>query len=328
MENPFKKADTMSKNVKLLVYGDSGVGKTTLALQFPKPCVIDLEGGTELYGSKFKFDVFRAKNCKETTDAISYLLNGGSANYETVIIDPITVYWEQMQRKWSDILLRRNKDSKGYKHEFYDFQPRDWSTIKSDWKECISNLIALPLNVVAIAREKPEYADTGFMQKIGKTFDGEKSLPYLFDTVVHLVFQGNTRVCRVTKDRSETLTDEFQLSYEPFSNIINGVRVSLEDQIAKLESDEIWFYKDNVPFKLTFVAEDGESTGQVTWDVLYERHTCDVRIKTKDGIALSVMSYLEKLTEIDNKKYPLLPHQARHALNVFKERDEKLVPST
>ena len=34
------------------------------------------------------------------------------------------------------------------------------------------------MNVIITARQKTQYADSGFMRAIGETFDGEKSLPY------------------------------------------------------------------------------------------------------------------------------------------------------
>jgi hypothetical protein len=43
--SPFQKAKSLDRRLKLFLWGDSGVGKTTLALQFPRPVVIDLEGG-------------------------------------------------------------------------------------------------------------------------------------------------------------------------------------------------------------------------------------------------------------------------------------------
>ena len=50
VKNPFRKAKKQNRNLKLFIYGDSGTGKTTVALNFPRPCVIDLEAGTTLYG--------------------------------------------------------------------------------------------------------------------------------------------------------------------------------------------------------------------------------------------------------------------------------------
>jgi hypothetical protein len=59
-------------------------------------------------------------------------------------------------------------------------------TLKSEFKELVRKLLQLDMNVVVTARQKTLYADSGFMRKVGETFDGEKSLPYLFDTIVRL----------------------------------------------------------------------------------------------------------------------------------------------
>ena len=39
--SPFQKARSLPKRLKLFLWGDSGVGKTTLALQFPSPVAKD-----------------------------------------------------------------------------------------------------------------------------------------------------------------------------------------------------------------------------------------------------------------------------------------------
>jgi len=213
-DSPFQKARSLDKRLKLFLWGDSGVGKTTLALQFPKPVVIDLEGGADLYGESFDFDVLRASTADEAMDAAQWLLTHPHA-YRTLVIDPITVYWDALQKKWSDIFLRRNKGSKGYKFEFYDLQPRDWMTVKAEFKDFIRKLIALDMNVIVTARQKVQYADGGFMKAIGETFDGEKSLPYLFDTIVRLYRDEKGRFLgECLKDRSNKLPPgEFECSF-------------------------------------------------------------------------------------------------------------------
>lgn len=218
-ESPFQKAKTLEKRLKLFLWGDSGVGKTTLSLQFPKPVVIDLEGGADLYGESFAFDVLKASTADEVMGAVQWLLTSPHS-YRTLVIDPITVYWDALQKKWSDIFLRRNKGSKGHKFEFYDLQPRDWMTVKAEFKDFIRKLIALDMNVIVTARQKVQYADGQFMRSIGETFDGEKSLPYLFDTIVRLYRDEKGRFLgECLKDRSNKLpTGEFEVSYESLVN--------------------------------------------------------------------------------------------------------------
>jgi AAA domain len=215
---PFRRAATLHKRLKLFLWGPPGAGKTTLGLQFPRPVVIDMEGGTDHYGGSFEFDVVRATTADEVMAHVDWLRTHPH-EYCTLMIDPFTIYWDALQRKWSDIYLRRNKGSKGHRFEFYDLQPKDWMPIKAELKELIRKLIALDMNVIVTARQKPLYAESGFMQTVGDTFDGEKSLPYLFDTIVRLYRDPKGRFLgECLKDRTNKLPkDEFEISYQLFA---------------------------------------------------------------------------------------------------------------
>ena len=227
--SPFHQATSLPKRLKLFLWGDSGVGKTTLSLQFPAPVLIDLEGGADPYGDAFDFHVLRASTADEVSEAVRWLL-ANEHPYRTLVIDPITVYWDALQKKWSDIFLRRNKGSKGYRFEFYDLQPRDWMTIKAEFKELVRQLIALDMNVIVTARQKVQYADGGFMKVIGETFDGEKSLPYLFDTIVRLSCDTPSRFMgQCLKDRTNRLPAEpFESSYAVFEQAFGTETLSRE----------------------------------------------------------------------------------------------------
>jgi len=226
-ECPFNKAKTTDKRLKLFLWGDFGSGKTTLALQFPNPAIIDLDGGSKHYGGNFNFGVLPANSADEAKEAVQWLLTNRHS-YKTLIIDPITIYWDALQKKWSDIFLRRKKGTKGYKFEFYDLQPRDWMTIKAEFKDFIRSLTSLDMNVIVTARQKVQYADGDFMHVIGNTFDGEKSLPYLFDTIVQLYRdeKGNF-LGKCLKDRSGRLPlGEFKTSFGLFEDLFGGKNLS------------------------------------------------------------------------------------------------------
>ena len=237
--SPFQKARSLAKRLKLFLWGAPGVGKTWLALQFPKPVLIDLEGGADLYGETWDFDVLRASTADEAMEAVQWLLTHAHP-YRTLVIDPITVYWDALQKKWSDIFLRRNKGSKGYKFEFYDLQPRDWMTIKAEFKDFIRTLISLDMNVIVTARQKVQYADGAFMKAIGVTFDGEKSLPYLFDTIVRLSRDEKGRFLgECLKDRSNTLPlGEVDLSYARFEELFGEKALARKARPTTFATDE------------------------------------------------------------------------------------------
>ena len=237
--SPFKKAKNLKRRIKVFFWGDSGVGKSTLALHFPRPVVIDMESGTDLYGEDFNFDVLHATNADEVMESVEWLLHN-QHEYCTLIIDPITVYWEALQKKWSDIFLLRNKGSKGYKHDYYDIQPKDWLTIKGELKDLVRKMLTLDMNVIVTAREKTKYKDGSFMVPIGETFDGEKSLPYMFDTVVRLYMDEQGQYMgRCLKDRSKKLPKEdFECSYQLFEQCFGKETLSRQARPVEYATEE------------------------------------------------------------------------------------------
>ena len=226
-KGPFIKAKASKRRLKLFLWGDSGTGKTTLALQFPSPVAIDLEGGTELYGESFDFSVLPASDADEVSEAVDWL-SKNKHDYRTLIIDPITIYWEMLQKKWSDIFLNRNKAGKGFKHEFYEMQIKDWNTVKAEFKEFLRSLIMLDMNVILTARQKTKYADGASMRAIGETFDGEKSLPFIFDTTLQLSVNKEGKHMGLTlKDRSNKLPPigkgEWEVTYKVFEEAYGDI---------------------------------------------------------------------------------------------------------
>ena len=50
-----KKATLEDAKLKIMVWGESGCGKSRFALSAPAPIVVDLEGSTRLYANEFDF---------------------------------------------------------------------------------------------------------------------------------------------------------------------------------------------------------------------------------------------------------------------------------
>lgn len=205
--SPFTLAEKRDKKIKLFLWGSWGVGKTTAALQFPKPVLLDLDGGADLYGDKFKFHVLKSANLVEIKNAIAYLCNN-KTEFETLVIDPITIYWELLQKHWSDIFVKRLKGRNAHKHEFYEIGPKEWSTIKADFKALFNKLMELDMHVVVTGREAVKYLNNDFTKGTdGVKFDGEKSIPYIFDTVLRLYKENGVFKAVCEKDRTEKLKE-------------------------------------------------------------------------------------------------------------------------
>lgn len=93
-----KKATLEDANLKIMVWGESGSGKSRFALSAPNPIVIDLEGSTRLYANEFDFykaevdkTEKRANNpATLTVNLITEILEGQYPDRKTLIIDPVT----------------------------------------------------------------------------------------------------------------------------------------------------------------------------------------------------------------------------------------------
>lgn len=72
-----------SKPARVVIYGCEGIGKSTLAAQFPKPLILDIENGTGL------IEVDRINTIATLADFTSTLkaLSADSMGYETLVVD-------------------------------------------------------------------------------------------------------------------------------------------------------------------------------------------------------------------------------------------------
>ena len=264
----FTKATGINKKLKILIYGQSGGGKTHFALTFPRPAVIDCEGGTELFGGRFDFDVLRTKDLDEVLRAIEGI---NPKKYDTVVIDPVTVLWQvmmeagQLAAERRAIKQRRNPDDA-------NLTPRDWGIIKRKVNSLYTRLVNLPAHVVVCGRIKDVNERRGNeVVKVGERVDAEKSTEYLFDIIVKLEVQRDgKRIGIIEKDRSGILQGKRieNPSFESFAEIIttttkNKSTAKAQDQTAVAEKMAADFDEGQLTEDITRageVAEKAKST--------------------------------------------------------------------
>ena len=89
---PMKPKEMVSKNLKCIIYGQSGIGKSYLAGSVKNAVVLDLEKGSASVKNK-DIDVIPISNAGEFREALNW---AKEQSYDTIVIDSITRYSEML----------------------------------------------------------------------------------------------------------------------------------------------------------------------------------------------------------------------------------------
>jgi len=229
-----KSPDFLKKRLKALFFGEAGVGKTTAALQFPKPYLIDTERGAEhkQYTDYLKNNggaIFQTTNYDELIAEIKALLSE-KHDYKTLIIDTLTIIYEDLIDKYS----KDKNIGSGF--------GRHYSAAAIDMKRLSNLLLRLDMNVIIITHMKNEYSATHDqkMEVINQIPDCYKKLPYLFDLVLKMKKLGKFRKAEVIKSRIESFKtdEEFNFSYDEISSRYDKEILEKQSKEEELVSEE------------------------------------------------------------------------------------------
>lgn len=154
------KAQTEVKSqFNVLLYGDPGVGKTTLACSAPNPVLIDIErGGKVLLQNPALCNIptFEPASFAEVEEMF-WAAKKGELPYETFILDSLT---EFQKRHLDELLVRAAKDQKRPNREYLAEQ-QDYRLSTEMLRRLVLMFRDLPQNLVVTAHaveEKDEYS--------------------------------------------------------------------------------------------------------------------------------------------------------------------------
>lgn len=210
------KPTLIEKRLKCLFYGRAGVGKTTAAIQFPRPYLIDTEKGAEndqyvQMLNKSGGSYFFTNDPMELVAEVTALLSE-KHEYRTLIIDPLTVIYSSLCDKYA---LEVGTDFGKNKI------PADRII-----KHLISLLTRLDMNVILTSHAKSKWErgkDAKGQDTVidaGMTFDCYPKLDYLFDLVFEIEKRGEKRVGIVRKTRIPAFADgeQFPFGYDAIAD--------------------------------------------------------------------------------------------------------------
>lgn len=188
--------------VRMLIYGESGSGKTRLACSFPKPLVVDADHG--LASVDWSIDSVTITDWDEIADVFVYL-NAGNHEYESVILDSLN----EIQKLGNDNVVKKfPKIRRSYESQM---SVSDWGKSLADLDRMLRHFKTLPMHNVWIAQVAPQQFDTDFVtpQLSGKQTTRNVSrmcdvIGYIYKTTDGnaMSFSSDTHT---TKDRSGIL---------------------------------------------------------------------------------------------------------------------------
>jgi len=97
---------TINSTIKMLVYGQPGIGKTTIALSSPQPVLFDFDGGVSRINKAHQCPTLQVENWEQVLEALTELENG--IECKTIVIDTAGKMLDYM----SDYIMRNDPKMK------------------------------------------------------------------------------------------------------------------------------------------------------------------------------------------------------------------------
>lgn len=241
MSSLFKKAEDTKSGLKVLVYGQTGTGKSLFGLSFPKIAVIDSEDGLAWYKDNENLKlILNTTSADEVEEALEEVEDELIDDIETFIVDSETKIYENMQLSGLSVAEKRAR-LKGQDVDDANISQREWGKIKLITKRIQSSKILLASkgkNVVSVAQEKDLKEKRGNdWITVGYIPDAGKGLSYDYDIVLRLYTEedkdGNVSYKgKIDKDRTK-VTKRGQIienpSFEVWRDVYEGQQNKKED---------------------------------------------------------------------------------------------------
>lgn len=190
MSSLFKVAELTRSGLKVLVFGKSGVGKSTFGLSFPEIVAIDTEDGLAWYKDNPNLKkILNTTSADTVEEALEEIEDELLDEMQTFVVDSETKIYENMQLSGLEVAERRAR-TKGQDVNDANISQREWGKIKLITKRIQSSKIMLASkgkNIISVAQEKDLKENrAGNWVTVGYIPDTGKGLDYDYDIVIRL----------------------------------------------------------------------------------------------------------------------------------------------
>lgn len=146
----FKKPNELetASTIKMLVYGQPGMGKSTLALSAPDPVMFDFDGGVNRVNKAFQCPTLQVKSMEEVYAALDEL-ETGAIQFKTIVVDTAGKMLDFM----SDYIMR--KDTK-MKMRDGSLALKGYGARKVMFIDFLKRVTMMGKNLIFVAHEKED----------------------------------------------------------------------------------------------------------------------------------------------------------------------------
>jgi len=193
-----------NNNINVLVYGESGVGKTTFAGSAAKKfktVILSAEGGLLSLKKNMPegVDYIVIKSFDDFIEAHNWLSMHKDANkYDTIVIDSLT----EIQQACMDYLLKERAKDSGM-GDYVQPQIKDWGALNSVMTKAIKYFRDIPKNLIITALSERSTNEETLETKIQPMLQGKlkENVAAYFDEVFYL----HTRERKTKEGSKETV---------------------------------------------------------------------------------------------------------------------------
>lgn len=211
----FKKPEKTKKALKVLLYGDTGTGKSTFALSFPDNAIVDSEDGYTFYKENPNIALMVTTNSiydlEEALDEVENELLPENA-IKTLTIDSVTKFYNNLQVVQQNLVEKRAK-RKGQDVDDANLSQREWGKIKNIMKRINDTQLMLAsqgINIVNVAQEKEIKEKRGDnWVVVGYKPDTANGIAFDYDIILRLTTEEDKKTKEV-KYFGEVLKDRTQ----------------------------------------------------------------------------------------------------------------------
>jgi hypothetical protein len=226
---------------RIAVYGEGGVGKTTFALSFPKPLVIDTDGGLEGDAVASLSDLAESwtPDGWQDLNALFFWLKNEikSKGYQTIVVDSIDTLARAILREAGNQATRTRK-ANASEAELVSFEQQDYGKVANALDAFLTNLKTLSrvhgIHVVLLSGVREPDVEKG---RTKRTFNVQ---PAVEDTIL---YWANVYGELVVNDKDERILftrvgDPARKNKTRFAALRPGIKNPTHDKMAAMVAKE------------------------------------------------------------------------------------------